>query len=145
MKTQMKVLPVCAILFAVSTPAKACEAFGNNSWVCNTPSTSFKKAAVPGVDRELAAVYAYVRARCKGIRVVSAVRRTYISGSRRRSLHWSGNALDFRASSYRCAYAALRSYGWKGGWARDGVRCRHIHISYGGRWREPAGFRHRSC
>jgi len=100
-------------------------------------------ASVSGVHHKLKAAYGYVKSRCRGVRSVSGVRRTYIG--RRRSLHWSGNALDFRASNYGCAYRALKAYGWKGGWSRDGVRCRHIHISYGGGRREPRGFRHRRC
>ena len=101
--------------------------------------------AQAGVNGKLMSAYRYVKARCAGVRVVSGVRRTRIRGSRRRSLHWTGNALDFRASSYRCAYRALRRYGWRYGMSRDGSRCRHIHISYGGRHRERNGFRHRYC
>lgn len=97
-----------------------------------------------GVNNKLLAVYSYVKARCTGVRVVSGVRRTYIRRGKR-SLHWTGNALDFRANNYRCAYRALKRYGWKYGMSRDGVRCRHIHISYGGKFREPNGFRHRRC
>lgn len=100
-----------------------------------------------GVHPKLISAYRYVGSRCKGTRIVSGVRKTRVRGYRRyrRSLHWTGNALDFRSSSYKCAYAALASYGWKSGWSRDGVRCRHIHISYGGKKSEPSGFRHRRC
>lgn len=107
----------------------------------------FSPAEARSVNNKLTSVYRYIKARCAGVRIVSGVRRTYVSGYKRRikSLHWTGNALDFRASSYRCAYAALKKYGWSGGWSRDGPRCRHIHISFGGHRREPSGFRHRRC
>ncbi|RMF00180.1 MAG: hypothetical protein D6773_11900 [Alphaproteobacteria bacterium] len=93
------------------------------------------------------AAYAHVAKRCAGARIVSGVRKTYVRGySRRvRSLHWSGHALDFSVHNYRCAYRALESYGWRWGLSIDGPRCRHIHISYGGKRREPNGFRHRRC
>lgn len=97
------------------------------------------------VNPKLMSAYHYVKARCAGVRVVSGVRRTYIRGTRTRSLHWYGRALDFKSSNYRCAYRALKRYGWKWGMSRDGARCRHIHISYGSRRREPNGFRHRRC
>jgi len=86
----------------------------------------------------------YVKARCSGVYPVSGVRAGRIP-SGRRSLHNTGNALDFHANSYSCAYAALRAHGWKGGMSRDGVRCNHIHISYGGRRKEPYRFRHTRC
>lgn len=101
-------------------------------------------AAEAGVNRKLLKAVNYVAKSCKGVKIVSGVRRTYIRRGKR-SLHWTGNAVDFRVRSYRCAYAALKRYKWKGGWSRDGPRCRHIHISYGGRFREPRGFRHRRC
>ena len=99
------------------------------------------------VNMKLMSAYKYVGSRCKGVQVVSGVRRTYVRGYRRRvrSLHWTGNALDFRASSYKCAYRALKRYGWRYGMSRDGSRCGHIHISYGGRRSERNGFRHRRC
>lgn len=98
-----------------------------------------------GVNGKLTSAVRYVAARCSGVRVISGVRKTRIAGSRRRSLHWTGNAVDFRADSYSCAYRALKKYGWRSGMSRDGSRCRHIHISFGGRFREPNGFRHRRC
>ncbi len=164
---QMKLIILLAMFIVISTvvmvygaPVQAaCDPFDRMGWACTKQNTVTKRththqrAKYPrsmalgyarGVNPKLKSAFKYVRSRCKGVRAVSGVRKTYI-GRGRRSLHWSGNALDFRSSSYRCAYAALRSYGWKGGWSRDGVRCRHIHISYGGGRREPRGFRHRRC
>lgn len=100
-----------------------------------------------GINRKLLSAYRYVGSKCKGVRIVSGVRKTFVRGYKRRvrSLHWTGNAIDFRASSYKCAYQALRSYGWKWGMSRDARRCRHVHLSFGGKRREPSGFRHRRC
>ncbi len=97
-----------------------------------------------GVSAKLVNTMRYVRARCSGVRAVSGVRNTRTPAGRI-SLHATGHALDFRANSYKCAYRALKSAGWRSGMSRDGVRCRHIHISHGGRYREPHGFRHRRC
>lgn len=148
---------VAACFLFVATPATACDRFDRVGWTCGSigmfNQSNFKKRRVMsigyarGVHSKLNGAYKYVSRKCRGVRVVSGVRRTYVRGGRRglRSLHWTGNALDFRASSYRCAYAALRSYGWRYGMSRDGSRCRHIHISYGGPRRERNGFRHYRC
>jgi hypothetical protein len=145
--------------FLFATPAQAtCDQYDRAGWACFTPKKTYSHRAkrnkypgamrlgyARGVNTKLRSAFRYVQKRCRGTRAVSGRRRTYVSGTRRRSLHWNGNALDFRTKSYRCAYSALRKYGWKHGMSRDGVRCRHIHISYGGRRREPRGFRHRRC
>ncbi len=106
---------------------------------------SANAASLSGVNGRLIQAYRYVQSRCRGVYPVSGVRRTRIAGSKRRSLHWTGNALDFHANNYGCAYRALRKYGWRYGMSRDGYRCRHIHISYGGAHRERNGFKHRRC
>ena len=150
---------IAACFVFTASPAKSCDPFSDNGWMCSENDmfsrSNFRKKQgrvmavgyARGVHSKLNAAYRHVRRKCRGVRVVSGVRRTYVRGYRRRirSLHWSGNALDFRASSYRCAYAALRSYGWRHGMSRDGSRCRHIHISYGGPRRERNGFRHYRC
>ncbi len=148
------IMAVIAFIMSVTGPVSAGECL--DRWPCDV---SWKTDAKPvhkskhrrpmligrGVNSKLLSAYKYVGSRCKGVRIVSGVRKTLVSGTRRRSKHWAGNALDFKAGSYKCAYAALRSYGWKGGWSRDAKKCRHIHISFGGKRREPAGFRHRRC
>jgi hypothetical protein len=64
--------------------------------------------------------------RC-GSRVISAVRKTYVAGTRRISLHASGRAVDM-AGNPACMYALLRK--WPGGVSVDYGRVRHIHVSY---------------
>ena len=146
------------LLFAPQAKAQSCDPYERTGWTCDSrgffPQRARKtvKRAMSigyarGVHPKLKSVYRHVASRCRGVRVVSGVRRTYVRGYRRRirSLHWSGNALDFRADNYACAYRALKSYGWKWGMSADSLRCGHIHISYGGHRREPRGFRHRRC
>lgn len=155
MRSLLLAVPVALLAFTM--PARACFVgtpdvwCGGGSTRAAQPSRHHKRASrrsyrgLGGINWKLGQAFRFVSARCAGTSVVSGVRRTYIAGSRRRSLHWTGNALDFRASNYNCAYRALRAYGWRWGMSRDAWRCRHIHISYGGRHREPHGFRHRYC
>lgn len=71
-----------------------------------------------------------VAARCSGFQRLSTVRPgSVISGTHRASLHRYGLAVDFRVSSYGCAYAVLS--GWQHGLSLDAGRMRHIHISDG--------------
>lgn len=81
-----------------------------------------------GVVSPLAAKASEITARC-GSRVISGVRRTYVAGTRRVSLHASGHAVDM-AGNPSCIYAMLRD--WPGGYTTDYARVRHVHISYGG-------------
>lgn len=108
------------------------------------PLPALAKVSTSGVKSKLVRVMYYVSRRCSGVYAVSGIRRTRIPGGKR-SLHATGNALDFHANSYPCAYRALRSYGWKDGMSRDGKRCNHIHISLPGSHRERNGFRHKWC
>ncbi len=82
--------------------------------------------SLKGVVGPLAAKAQELVDRC-GSRVISAVRHTYVAGTRRISLHASGRAVDM-AGSPGCMYAALR--GWRGGYSIDYARVRHIHISW---------------
>lgn len=67
-----------------------------------------------------------------GARVISAVRRTYVAGTRLVSLHASGRAVDI-AGNPNCIRRALA--GWQGGASVDYYRVRppHFHVSWGGR------------
>lgn len=78
----------------------------------------------------VSAALAQVSARCSGYQLLSSFRRgAHIAGTRRRSLHSYGLAVDFRVSNYGCAYAVLSS--WSHGLSLDAGRMRHIHISDG--------------
>jgi len=83
--------------------------------------------SLAGLVPQLTAKLASIQAACPGTVAVSAVRRTYIAGTRRMSLHASGKAVDVQGP-YSCIYAQLR--GWAGGYSTDAGRMRHIHISY---------------
>lgn len=63
---------------------------------------------------------------------ISAVRRTYVRGSGRRSQHWDGRAVDI-VGDPRCMYPLVAH--WAGGVSTDYYRIRpnHMHISWGGR------------
>lgn len=88
-------------------------------------------ASLSGVVAPLAAKAAEIVAAC-GSRVTSAVRQTFIAGTRRISLHASGKAVDI-AGNPSCIINHLA--GWPGGYTTDYGRVRHVHVSYdpGGR------------
>ena len=65
-----------------------------------------------------------------GARAISAVRHTYVAGTRRISLHASGRAVDM-VGNRKCIYPLLEN--WPGGYSTDYARVNHVHISYGGR------------
>lgn len=90
-----------------------------------------KLAGVPtvGLVTPLLTKLADIQASCPGTVVISAVRHTRIAGSRRMSLHASGQAVDVRGP-YPCIYAQIQD--WPGGYSTDAKRVRHIHISIGG-------------
>ena len=79
-----------------------------------------------GVVAPLAAKVAEIQSSC-GSRVISAVRHSYIAGTRRISLHASGKAVDM-AGNPSCIYSHLA--GWSGGYSTDYGRVAHVHISY---------------
>ena len=79
------------------------------------------------INATLSAKVAEIVAACPGAHVISAVRHTRIAGTRRMSLHASGNAVDMQGNP-SCIYAHLR--GWPGGYSTDYSRVRHVHISY---------------
>lgn len=87
------------------------------------------KGIVPG----LAAKVAEIQASCPGAHVISTVRHTRIRGTRRLSLHASGEAVDMRGNP-SCVYAKLQ--GWPGGYSTDYGRAKHIHISLSSSGRE---------
>lgn len=80
-----------------------------------------------GIVPTLAAKASEIIGACPGARVISAVRHTYVAGTRRISLHASGKAVDVTGNP-GCIYARLR--GWPGGYSVDYARVRHVHVSY---------------
>lgn len=91
-----------------------------------------RSVGISGVVAPLAAKAREISASC-GSRVVSGVRHTYIAGTRRISLHASGQAVDM-VGNPKCIYAHLRD--WPGGYSTDYRRARHVHISWTGGGRE---------
>lgn len=84
---------------------------------------------VSGIIAPLAAKVVEIQSAC-GSKVISAVRHTYVAGTRRISQHANGTAVDM-AGNPSCIYSLLR--GWAGGYSTDYARVKHVHISYGGR------------
>lgn len=91
-------------------------------------------------DRKLAGVTAPLAAMARrlmdecGASVISGVRKTYVRGSGRQSLHWTGHAVDI-VGNPKCLYATLAKAKWPGGMSTDYAAVRHVHLSYlkGGR------------
>lgn len=81
--------------------------------------------SLAGVVPELAAKAREIQAAC-GARVISAVRKTYIAGTRHISLHASGRAVDM-AGNPSCIYRHLAL--WAGGVSTDYSRVQHVHFS----------------
>jgi hypothetical protein len=82
--------------------------------------------AARGLRPELAAKVSEIVSEC-GSRVISGVRHTLVAGTRRWSLHASGQAADLRGNP-RCIYGALAH--WPGGFSTDYGRVHHVHVSY---------------
>lgn len=93
--------------------------------------------SMSGVVPALAAKVAQIQAACPGAHVISAIRHTRIRGTRRLSLHATGEAVDMRGNP-SCVYSQLRD--WAGGYSTDYGRVKHIHISLAANGRE-AGLR----
>lgn len=89
--------------------------------------------SVRGIVPALAAKAEQISAACPGAHVISAVRHTRIRGTRRMSLHATGEAVDMRGNP-SCIYAQLR--GWPGGYSIDYGRAKHVHISLSSSGRE---------
>jgi len=104
----------------------------------SAPSPSIVRA-VSGIVAPLAAKVAEIQSAC-GSKIISAIRHTNVAGTRTRSLHASGQAVDM-AGNPSCIYALLR--GWAGGYSTDYSSVNHVHISYGGR-EHGVRFAHRS-
>lgn len=95
--------------------------------------------SLAGVVGPLAAKAREIQSAC-GARVISAMRKTYIAGTRHISLHASGRAVDM-AGNPSCIYRHLAA--WPGGVSIDYARVRHVHISYAPNGREwSLRFRH---
>lgn len=93
--------------------------------------------SLSGVVAPLASKIRSIQAACPGTKILSTLRQTRRPGGSW-SMHASGRAVDVRGN-YRCIYQQLA--GWAA-YSTDAVRCRHIHISYGG---DEGRFRHRYC
>lgn len=91
-----------------------------------------RSVSLAGVVPELAAKARSIVAACNA-KVISAVRRTRIAGTRRMSLHAYGRAVDL-AGHPACIYAHLRQ--WPGGMSTDYARVRHVHLSFDPQGRE---------
>lgn len=89
--------------------------------------------SMAGVVPTLAAKVAQIQSACPGAHVISSVRHTRIRGTRRMSLHASGEAVDMRGNP-SCVYAQLRD--WPGGYSTDYGRVQHVHISLSASGRE---------
>lgn len=96
-------------------------------------------ASLHGVAPPLAAKAREIVVACRA-RVISAVRHTFVAGTRTLSLHASGRAVDI-AGNPGCIYARLAA--WPGGYSTDYGRVGHVHISFGGR-EDGRRFAHRS-
>ncbi len=93
---------------------------------------SNRRISTTGLVAPLRAKAAEIASECGSV-VVSGLRHTYIAGTRRISLHASGQAVDM-VGNPKCIYAHLR--GWPGGYSIDYARARHVHISWTGGGRE---------
>lgn len=104
--------------------------------------------SLAGVVPRLAEKVRELQDKCGAI-PTSAVRRTYVRGSGRRSLHWDGKAVDV-VGNPKCMYPLVAK--WPGGVSTDywtvrcgARRCPHMHISLDekGRREMRARFAHR--
>lgn len=96
-------------------------------------ATASRGVSVSGVVPALAAKVAQIQSSCPGAQVISGVRHTRIRGTRRMSLHASGEAVDMRGNP-SCVYSQLRD--WPGGYSTDYGRVQHVHISLSSSGRE---------
>lgn len=96
-------------------------------------SGASSRTSLRGVVPGLASKVAQIQATCPGAHVISTVRHTRIAGTRRLSLHATGEAVDMRGNP-SCIYAQLRD--WPGGYSTDYARARHVHISLSSSGRE---------
>lgn len=130
----MKYLLLAALFALLSTPAEARHhhrhhvVHHRHHWRAHQ---RIQRAGVSlaGVVAPLAEKVTSIVASC-GSTVISAVRHTFVAGTRRISQHANGTAIDITGNP-SCIYAMLR--GWPGGYSTDYSAVRHVHISYGGR------------
>lgn len=81
-----------------------------------------------GVTPQLASKVTDIVSTC-GSQVISAVRHTFIAGTRHISQHANGTAVDVTGNP-SCIYSMLHD--WPGGYSIDYARMKHVHISIGG-------------
>ena len=97
--------------------------------IARTHTVRSSGTSLAGVSPTLAMKVSSIVATC-GSRVISAIRHTYIAGTRHISQHANGTAVDVTGNS-SCIYSML--HGWPGGYSIDYNRVKHVHISIGGR------------
>jgi hypothetical protein len=99
--------------------------------------------SLAGVVPQLASKVVEIIGTC-GSQVISAVRHTFIAGTRHISQHANGTAVDVTGNP-SCIYSMLHD--WPGGYSVDYAAVRHVHISLGGPERGlrfvHGGYRHR--
>ena len=106
-------------------------ATGNES--VERESGASSRTSMKGIVSGLASKVAQIQSTCPGAHVISTVRHTRIRGTRRLSLHATGEAVDMRGNP-SCIYAQLRD--WPGGYSTDYARAKHVHISLSSSGRE---------
>lgn len=85
-------------------------------------------ADAAGIPSEIASFLSRVRAQCGSAQVISTFRRdAFIAGTRRRSCHATGQAVDYTTSNPSCALRVAQ--GSSLGHSIDYGRVRHFHVS----------------
>lgn len=91
-----------------------------------------KAASLRGVVQPLQAKAVQIVQMCK-VPLIAGVVHKNIAGTRHRSLHSIGHAVDISApnrAKAACIYAQLN--GWPGGYSKDWWYLNHVHVSIGG-------------
>lgn len=132
-------LGMLALLASIPSAAEAtiaCDRFGcqqrSDTMPAESQSIRGKSVSLSGVVPELAAKARKIVATC-GSRIISAVRRSKIAGTRITSLHAYGRAVDLQGNP-GCIYRLLA--GWQGGVSTDYSAVRHVHVSFAPQGRE---------
>lgn len=151
MRSFIAVLVLC--LLAVPLPAASQQlAFAVQPAVLQTPFGTTIKTSVSGsMPGQLRAFLNRVQAQCGHVTVISTFRRNaVVAGTRRRSCHAFGQAVDYQVRNPSCAlrvaaghralghtvdYAAVRHFHVSSCRQEAGARFRHGRTRYARRWR----------
>lgn len=119
--------PRAGTLAAECGVSMPCEGAENHAPTLKGYGAAIARGSVSlsGVVGPLAAKAREIQSAC-GARVISAVRKTFIAGTRTISLHASGRAVDM-AGNPACIYRHLAA--WPGGVSVDYSRVQHVHFS----------------